>query len=92
MDELGKRKITSLLIEGGGKTLGAAFAAGLVDKVCFFIAPKIIGGREAPTPVEGEGVERVDLSITLRNMEVTPVGPDLLVTAYVEGKKACLPD
>ncbi|MBI2424430.1 MAG: bifunctional diaminohydroxyphosphoribosylaminopyrimidine deaminase/5-amino-6-(5-phosphoribosylamino)uracil reductase RibD [Candidatus Hydrogenedentes bacterium] len=86
MDELGSRQITSLLIEGGGKTLGSAFAAGLVDKVCFFIAPKIIGGREAPTPVEGDGAERVDLGIALRNMEVSQVGADLLVTAYVEGK------
>ena len=84
LDELGGRGITFLLIEGGGTTHASAFAAGVVDKVWFFIAPKIVGGREANTPVEGEGFATMDEAIRLRDMTVNPAGPDLLVQAYVE--------
>ena len=84
MGELGGRSITSLLIEGGGTTLAAAFSAGIVHKVCFFIAPSIIGGRDALTPVEGTGVETMDAARRLRDLEVETVGPDLMVTGYVE--------
>ncbi len=84
MEELGKRGITYLLIEGGGTTHASAFEAGVVDKVWFFIAPKIVGGRDAITPVEGEGVAMMDEAIELTNMQVRPIGPDLLVEAYVK--------
>lgn len=84
MEALGARNITSLLIEGGGTTHSSAFDAGIVDKVWFFIAPKIVGGRDAITPVEGDGVATMDESIRLTNMTVRSVGEDLLVEAYVE--------
>jgi len=82
-EELGRRDITSLLIEGGGTTHASAFAAGIVDKVWFFIAPKIAGGKEALTPVEGEGVATMDEAIPLERMSVQTVGEDLLIEAYV---------
>jgi diaminohydroxyphosphoribosylaminopyrimidine deaminase/5-amino-6-(5-phosphoribosylamino)uracil reductase len=81
---LGERGITSLLIEGGGTTLASAFEAGVVDKVCFFIAPKIIGGRDAVTAVEGEGSATMDDAVLLRDMRCVPVGDDLMVEAYVD--------
>jgi diaminohydroxyphosphoribosylaminopyrimidine deaminase/5-amino-6-(5-phosphoribosylamino)uracil reductase len=81
---LGERGINSLLIEGGGTTLASAFEAGLVDKVLFFIAPKIVGGASAVTPVEGSGVEMMSDAIQLRDMKVSPVGEDWLVEAYVD--------
>lgn len=81
---LGERGINSLLIEGGGTTLASAFEAGLVDKVLFFIAPKIVGGASAITPVEGVGVEMMSDAIQLRDMKVSPVGEDWLVEAYVD--------
>lgn len=81
---LGDRGITSLLIEGGGTTLASAFEAKLVDKVMFFIAPKIAGGAEAVTPVEGKGVEFMHDAIHLSDMKVSPVGEDWLVEAYVD--------
>jgi diaminohydroxyphosphoribosylaminopyrimidine deaminase/5-amino-6-(5-phosphoribosylamino)uracil reductase len=81
---LGERGITSLLIEGGGTTLASAFEAGMVDKVCFFIAPKIIGGRDAVTAVEGEGSATMDDAVLLRDMRCVPVGDDLMVEAYVD--------
>jgi diaminohydroxyphosphoribosylaminopyrimidine deaminase/5-amino-6-(5-phosphoribosylamino)uracil reductase len=83
MDELGRREITSLLIEGGGTTHAAAFKAGIVDKVMFFLAPKILGGRDAVTPVEGPGLDTVDEAIQLNGMTATPISQDLLIEAYV---------
>lgn len=83
MTVLGEREITSVLIEGGGTTHASAFEAGIVDKVMFFIAPKIIGGREAVTAVEGEGVATMDEAVLLERMTAERVGDDLLVEAYV---------
>ncbi len=84
MRELAKREITTVLIEGGGSTLGSAFEAGIVDKVMFFIAPKIVGGREAVSAVEGVGIEKMNDAISLRDMTATAVGGDVLLQAYVE--------
>ncbi|GBD10672.1 Riboflavin biosynthesis protein RibD [bacterium HR23] len=83
---LGQRSITSLLIEGGG-TLSASFVqAGLADKVFAFIAPRIVGGRTAPTPIEGAGVHRMAEAIPLERMRVERIGPDLLVVGYFPGR------
>jgi len=84
MDVLGQRRVTSLLIEGGGTTHASAFEASVVDKVWIFVAPKIVGGREAITPVEGEGVATMDEAIVLTDMTVKQVGEDLLIEAYVK--------
>ena len=80
---LAGREITSLLVEGGGRLLASLFAHGLVDKVLAFIAPVIIGGKEAPTAVEGEGVERLGQALRLREVAVEWLGEDLLVSGYV---------
>jgi len=83
MRELGGRDVMSVLIEGGGSTLASAFEAGIVDKVMFFVAPKIIGGHDAITAVEGHGVSRLKDAILLRDMKARPVGEDILIEAYV---------
>ena len=84
MRELAKREIASVLIEGGGTTLASAFEAEVVDKVLFFIAPKIVGGADAVTAVEGEGAARMDDAILLERMRPLPVGEDVLIEAYVK--------
>lgn len=84
MRALGERGVTSLLIEGGGTTHASAFEAGVVDKVWFFVAPKIAGGRDAITPVEGEGFATMNEAIALERMTARPVGEDLLIEAYVK--------
>jgi diaminohydroxyphosphoribosylaminopyrimidine deaminase / 5-amino-6-(5-phosphoribosylamino)uracil reductase len=80
--KLGERDVTSVLVEGGGRLLGALMDQRLVDKLVFFYAPKIIGGREAPTAIEGEGIRALADAIALHNVEWRRVGDDLVVTAY----------
>ncbi len=55
LDELGRRRMTNILVEGGGKLLGALFDRRAVDEVHVFIAPKFAGGEAAPSPVGGVG-------------------------------------
>ena len=56
MERLGEEQIDSVLLEGGGTLNWAALKSGIVQKVQAYLAPKLLGGREAKTPVEGEGV------------------------------------
>ena len=82
MAELGQRDIVSLLVEAGGTLQGSLFDTGLVDKVMAFIAPVIIGGMQAASPVEGIGVSRMAGSWRLTRTNLQEVGPDWLVTGY----------
>jgi len=84
MEELGRREITSVLVEGGGTTMASAFEAGLVDKVVFFVAPKILGGRDAVTPVEGEGAATLGEAVQLEDLKASPMGEDIMLSAYVK--------
>ena len=76
---LGERKIDSLLIEGGAKIHEEAFRQGIVNHVCAYIAPKIFGGRDAKTPVEGMGVAHPNQGVLLSEPKITPLGTDLLL-------------
>ena len=82
MAELGQHDIVSLLVEAGGTLQGSLFDTGLVDKVMAFIAPVIIGGMQAASPVEGIGVSRMAGSWRLTRTNLQEVGPDWLVTGY----------
>ena len=70
--------------------LGSLFDHGLVDKVIGFIAPVIIGGRLARTPVAGKGVEKVIDSIKLERVRTRTCNGDVMISGYV-GKETCLP-
>jgi diaminohydroxyphosphoribosylaminopyrimidine deaminase/5-amino-6-(5-phosphoribosylamino)uracil reductase len=83
MKKLARRGVTSLLIEGGGKVNASALEMGLVDKFLFFIAPKIIGGENSITPVEGEGVDRIGEAIKLKDIKVRRFGEDVLFEGYI---------
>ncbi len=80
--ELGRRGITSVLIEGGGTFNAAALEAGIVDKMVSFIAPKIIGGKDAPTAVEGEGVSSMKEVPELQDVSYRTIGKDIMVEGY----------
>ncbi|MDD4876680.1 MAG: bifunctional diaminohydroxyphosphoribosylaminopyrimidine deaminase/5-amino-6-(5-phosphoribosylamino)uracil reductase RibD [Dehalococcoidales bacterium] len=82
---LGERKITSVVVEGGGILLGSLFDCKLVDKVIAFIAPIIIGGQEAKMAVCGEGVANVANSFNLKRISTEKFGSDLMVSGYIEG-------
>jgi diaminohydroxyphosphoribosylaminopyrimidine deaminase/5-amino-6-(5-phosphoribosylamino)uracil reductase len=84
MVELGREwEIASAMVEGGGALLGSFFDQGLVDKVVAFIAPKLIGGAEAPGPVGGRGVQAMASVLQLRDCSWQQVGDDMMVTGYV---------
>ncbi len=94
LSELAQREIVSVLVEGGG-TVNAGFTLqGLVDKIVWFIAPLIVGGREAPGPVGGSGVRSLTKAIRLTDMALKQYGSDLCVEGYpvYEGAGGgCLP-
>lgn len=83
LDELGRREILSLLVEGGADTHASFFASGLVDKVYAYVAPIVVGGRDAPSPVGGRGVEHLADALQLRDTEVQTIDRDVLISGYV---------
>ncbi len=83
MEKLGKREISNLLIEGGGEINESSLMSGIVDKTEFFIAPKIIGGKDAKTPVEGKGIRNLKGAILLRESVCHRIGEDFLMEGYV---------
>ncbi len=79
---LGEKEISSLLVEGGG-TLNYSFLnEGLIDKVYFFIAPFLLGGKNAPTPVGGAGVYELKESWKVQELELKQLDDDLLIIGY----------
>jgi diaminohydroxyphosphoribosylaminopyrimidine deaminase/5-amino-6-(5-phosphoribosylamino)uracil reductase len=82
LDELGQRGILSLLVEGGAEVHASFFAEGLVDKVYAYVAPRLIGGKEAPGPLGGAGVEHLAGSTQLHELDFARLGDDLVITGY----------
>ncbi|MGH7262502.1 MAG: bifunctional diaminohydroxyphosphoribosylaminopyrimidine deaminase/5-amino-6-(5-phosphoribosylamino)uracil reductase RibD [Candidatus Rokuibacteriota bacterium] len=78
MADLARREVTALLLEGGGELNAGFLEAGLVDRVAVFVAPMLLGGRDAPTPLEGLG-RGLKEAFRLTRMTVRPVGEDLLI-------------
>lgn len=83
LKRLGGEGVTSLLVEGGGEVNAAFLEAGLAQRVAFFYAPKILGGRDARRGVAGEGAKRLADLIELREVEWRRVGEDLWLSARV---------
>jgi diaminohydroxyphosphoribosylaminopyrimidine deaminase/5-amino-6-(5-phosphoribosylamino)uracil reductase len=83
LKKLAEMNICSVLVEGGGQLNFSMLKAGLVDKVYAFIAPKLIGGRDALTPVEGDGFGELSQAVELENAETELIDGDILITAHV---------
>lgn len=79
---LGDKGIDSVLVEGGGEVAWSFLSQNLVQKVAFFYAPLILGGRRAVPAVGGEGFAEPDLGLRIRNISWEQVGEDLLITGY----------
>jgi diaminohydroxyphosphoribosylaminopyrimidine deaminase/5-amino-6-(5-phosphoribosylamino)uracil reductase len=86
MKSLGAMGIDSVMLEGGSTLAFSALREGLVDKVSAFIAPKILGGAAAPTPVDGAGIGCMEEAIVLSGLKVRKIGEDMLAEGY-PGKK-----
>jgi diaminohydroxyphosphoribosylaminopyrimidine deaminase/5-amino-6-(5-phosphoribosylamino)uracil reductase len=82
LTELGRRGMTNILVEGGAETLGRFRDAGEIDEIHAFIAPKLFGGTQAPTPVGGLGVAGLDEAWTLADWDVERIGDDVLVHGF----------
>jgi diaminohydroxyphosphoribosylaminopyrimidine deaminase/5-amino-6-(5-phosphoribosylamino)uracil reductase len=82
LQELARRGIQSVLVEGGTKTAGSFYDSRSIDKVSFFIAPLVIGGKDAPSAIGGTGAQRLSSAMRLQNIEVTRHGEDIEVTGY----------
>jgi diaminohydroxyphosphoribosylaminopyrimidine deaminase/5-amino-6-(5-phosphoribosylamino)uracil reductase len=85
LKKLGAEKVTSLLVEGGGEVNASFLIGGFAQRVAFFYAPKILGGRDARRAVAGDGVKRLAEVIQMREVEWRKFGPDLLLSARVGG-------
>lgn len=87
LDILGQQNICSILVEGGATLSGSFVAKKLVDKVYFFIAPKIIGGKEAKTPVAGTGILNLQEALTLKDIQIEKLEEDILIIGRVDKDK-----
>jgi diaminohydroxyphosphoribosylaminopyrimidine deaminase / 5-amino-6-(5-phosphoribosylamino)uracil reductase len=79
LDELGSREIQSLLLEGGPHLAGAFLEAGAIDEVRIFVAPLLVGGREARTTIEGLGIQEIAAAGRAVSIEVDRIEDDVLV-------------
>ena len=82
LDELGRRRMTNVLVEGGGRLLGALVDARQIDEVHVFIAPRLVGGAAAPVPTAGEGVGEMAEALLLESPEFQQIGADI----YLHGR------
>ena len=84
---LGQQNICSILVEGGATLSGSFVAKKLVDKVYFFIAPKIVGGKEAKTPVAGTGILNLQEALALKDIQIEKLEEDILIIGRVDKDK-----
>lgn len=87
MKYLGEEGIDSILLEGGGTLNDSALRAGIVQEVQAFIAPKLFGGMNSKTPVEGIGVRFPSEAVKLKCVDICQVGEDIRITCQVCGKE-----
>jgi diaminohydroxyphosphoribosylaminopyrimidine deaminase / 5-amino-6-(5-phosphoribosylamino)uracil reductase len=84
MNILGERNVSSLLIEGGSRVIASALAAGIVDKVFFFYAPKILGGDDGVPICRGPGAVLMKDSIGIKEINVTRFDDDVMIEGYID--------
>lgn len=84
---IGQQNICSILVEGGATLSGSFVAKKLVDKVYFFIAPKIVGGKEAKTPVAGTGILNLQEALALKDIQIEKLEEDILIIGRVDKDK-----
>ena len=84
MQKLGEMEITSLLIEGGSSLNAHAFEDGIVDKIMFFVAPIIIGGKESLPAIGGKTFKRLEEAHRIKDIRIKRIGEDFLIEGYIK--------
>ncbi len=87
LKELGRQGIVSLLLEGGAGLNASALQSRLVDRILFFVSPKIVGGVKAPGAVGGQGVSRLRDAWLVDRLQARRIGPDLVIEGLLKGKE-----
>ena len=82
--ELGRRRMTNVLVEGGGMLLGSLFDLRLIDEAHVFLSPRMIGGEAAATPIAGTGLEQIADAAMLDPPEMETVGEDVYLHGSVK--------
>lgn len=88
LEELGRRRMTNILVEGGAALFGELLDARQIDELHVFIAPKLFGGQRAPSSIAGAGVDRVSAALSLASLEIQQLGPDI----YLRGRVPSTPE
>jgi diaminohydroxyphosphoribosylaminopyrimidine deaminase/5-amino-6-(5-phosphoribosylamino)uracil reductase len=83
LKELAKRGMTNVLVEGGGRVLGSLLEAGQIDEVHVFVAPKLVGGEAAATPIGGQGIGDLSQALQLDEPRIEQLGTDVYVSGRV---------
>jgi diaminohydroxyphosphoribosylaminopyrimidine deaminase / 5-amino-6-(5-phosphoribosylamino)uracil reductase len=91
LGELGRRGMTNVLVEGGGQLLGSLFDLHWIDEVHVFIAPKIVGGREARSPIDGGGEAMIPSGPTLGETHIEVLDQDVYVSGRIARDSAQRP-
>ncbi len=84
MDRLGALGITSLLIEGGSSVIASSLSAGIVDKIIFFFAPKILGGDDGVPICKGAGAALMSSCIPVKDIHVQRFDDDVMIEGYID--------
>lgn len=90
LQQLGGRGIDSILLEGGGTLNASMLQENLVQRVYAFVAPKLVAGAEAKSPVEGAGILRMKDAVELEDVEVSRMGKDICITGRIGKERLCL--
>jgi diaminohydroxyphosphoribosylaminopyrimidine deaminase/5-amino-6-(5-phosphoribosylamino)uracil reductase len=87
LDELGRRRWTNILVEGGSAVLGSFLDAGAIDEAHVFIAPRLLGGTAAKSPITGHGAAAIADALALTEWTVETIENDVLVHGWRDGSK-----
>lgn len=83
LDEMGRRQMTNLLVEGGAQVLGTLLDLSAIDEVHTFIAPKLLGGAEAPSAIASLGLANMTEALQLKNPNVERLGDDVYISGRI---------
>ncbi len=92
MERLGVHGIDSILLEGGGTLNASMLREGLIQRVYAFVAPKLVAGANAKSPVEGVGISQMKDAVELRDVEVSAMGRDVCISGRIGKEAPCLPE